>query len=334
VLQLDLESAALANARFALSPLSTAVGALWLLRDDAGPAGGGWRALVQETVRDRRLTLLGSLFTGTWVYVPDFITPEPTWDETVQSELHAVATVAVERLRFEMEAMVSGHPEEGLAGRIAPAVVREALERGEQAFAERAAAELDQLWRSAFAPRWAALRARMEADIAQRARTLARHGLAEVLVGLHPDITWDDGRLGLLTQLEARITGSTGLVMTPMVFDRRLRYVVDSMPAPVKRRPLLMYPALPGPDAPPDTQPRTDHALLGATRARLLADLEGSARTTSELGERHRLSPGTVSYHLGILHRAGLVTRTRSGQRVLYEQSSRARVLHGAAVGE
>jgi DNA-binding transcriptional ArsR family regulator len=334
VLQLDLERAALANARFALSPLSTAATALWLLRDDSGAAAGRWRALVQETVRDRKLTLLGSLFAGTWVYVPDFVTPEPTWDETVQSELHAVATVTAERLRLEVEAMVHGNPKERLPGRAVPVTLREALERGERAFAERAAAELDQLWHSAFAPRWPALRARMEDDNAQRARTLARHGLAEVLVGLHPDITWDDGRLGLLTPLEARITGSTGLVMTPTVFDRRLRYVLDSMPAPVSRRPLLMYPALPGPDAPPDTPPRTEHALIGATRARLLADLRGRARTTSELGERHRLSPGTVSYHLGILHRAGLVTRTRIGQRVLYEQSSRARVWQGAAVGE
>lgn len=114
----------------------------------------------------------------------------------------------------------------------------------------------------------------------------------------------------------------------PAVFGSVLRIVADSIPAPDPRAPMLAYPAVPGPksrsaaDEPPAPAPD----LLGATRARLLADLD-LPRTTLELGERHFLAVSTVSYHLGILHRSGLVTRVRDRNRVLYQHSSRAAAL-------
>ncbi|MEW2490931.1 winged helix-turn-helix domain-containing protein [Streptomyces sp. NPDC048411] len=60
--------------------------------------------------------------------------------------------------------------------------------------------------------------------------------------------------------------------------------------------------------------------LLGPTRAGLLAELAQPAST--QLAARHFLSPATVSYHLGVLHRAGLIARARSGRSVLYRRTS------------
>ncbi|MFG2243470.1 ArsR/SmtB family transcription factor [Streptomyces sp. NPDC048734] len=60
--------------------------------------------------------------------------------------------------------------------------------------------------------------------------------------------------------------------------------------------------------------------LLGSTRAGLLAALAQPA-STAQLAARHFLSPATVSYHLGVLHRAGLVTRTRAGRSVFYRRT-------------
>ncbi|MDX2935205.1 ArsR/SmtB family transcription factor [Streptomyces ipomoeae] len=61
--------------------------------------------------------------------------------------------------------------------------------------------------------------------------------------------------------------------------------------------------------------------LLGPTRAGLLAALARPA-STAQLAARHFLSPATVSYHLGVLHRAGLVARARSGRSVLYRRTA------------
>ncbi|WP_269856999.1 ArsR/SmtB family transcription factor [Streptomyces sp. RPT161] len=52
--------------------------------------------------------------------------------------------------------------------------------------------------------------------------------------------------------------------------------------------------------------------LIGTTRAQ--------PRTTGELAQRLHLSPAIVSYHLQILHRTGLIQRTRSSRHVFYQR--------------
>ena len=62
--------------------------------------------------------------------------------------------------------------------------------------------------------------------------------------------------------------------------------------------------------------------LIGPSRATILGDL-GVPRSTAELSLRHGLTRATVSHHLGVLHRAGLLVRRRHGRQVLYRRSSR-----------
>jgi phosphoglycerate dehydrogenase-like enzyme/DNA-binding transcriptional ArsR family regulator len=71
--------------------------------------------------------------------------------------------------------------------------------------------------------------------------------------------------------------------------------------------------------------------LIGATRARLLDTLRSPA-TTSALAQRFGVTPGAVSQHLGVLYRARLLTRQRSGAAVLYQASDLGLALLGAAV--
>ncbi|MCG5221181.1 helix-turn-helix domain-containing protein, partial [Streptosporangium sp. KLBMP 9127] len=49
-----------------------------------------------------------------------------------------------------------------------------------------------------------------------------------------------------------------------------------------------------------------------------------TARSTAELATRIGYTPGTVSYHLGALHRARLVTKVRDGRYVLYQRTAQA----------
>jgi DNA-binding transcriptional ArsR family regulator len=58
-------------------------------------------------------------------------------------------------------------------------------------------------------------------------------------------------------------------------------------------------------------------ALLGARRARILAELSAPA-STSDLAARLGASSAGVSEHLGVLRRAGLVTAARDGRAVRY----------------
>ncbi|MGW0771265.1 hypothetical protein [Streptomyces sp. NPDC002676] len=323
-----MDAIALTNTRFAISPLNTTVSGLWLLRSNSPAFGGGWRPRIQETIRQRKLEVLRVLFSGSWDYVPDFITPQPdTPEATLEDELHAVAMTDSDRLRLEVRIMTGGVAEHRVVGRAAPAIMRKILEDGERALAKRLATELDQLWHAAIAPHWTTLRTLIEADIDHRARITARHGLSGMLASLHPRVAWNDDHLRLTTRFPGRFCGTTSLVLTPSVFATDLLMVVDSGPHPVQRQPMFTYPVRSGPDAgarPTSTTPD----LLGVTRARLLSDL-GTARTTAELGERHFLAASTVSYHLGILHRAGLIARTRRGHHVLYERTPRAASLLG-----
>jgi len=52
-------------------------------------------------------------------------------------------------------------------------------------------------------------------------------------------------------------------------------------------------------------------------------------RGTSDLSERLRLSPSTISYHLSVMHGSGLVTRARAGRAVLYRRTDRGTALAG-----
>lgn len=331
MLRFDLDGPTLANTRFAISPIATVVHALSLLSPGAGPAGGGWHARMRAAVQDHRLVVLGALFGAAGDYVPDLLTPQPLGPESdLGDELNTIATTGSERLAFELRVTVEGVSGEniaGVAGRRVPTALLEVAARGEAAMAERLAAELEQVWRHAVAPAWPVLRARMEADILTRAQVIARHGLGTLWPGLHPSLTMPAAdQLRVASRFDGRIAAAGGLTLVPTVFGSALRIVADSIPGPDRRPPMLAYPAAPDSWNRPAGAPPPAPDLLGATRARLLADLD-IPRTTGELGARHCLAISTVSYHLGILHRSGLVTRVRDRKRVLYQHSPRAAAL-------
>ncbi|MDF3289562.1 hypothetical protein [Streptomyces silvisoli] len=68
-----------------------------------GAGRGGWARQVAETLRARQLVLLAALFGEPSDYIPDFVIPRPvSHEESVDAELHRIATARPARVRQEM----------------------------------------------------------------------------------------------------------------------------------------------------------------------------------------------------------------------------------------
>lgn len=163
--------------------------------------------------------------------------------------------------------------------------------------------------------------------MSQRARTVAAQGAASVLNELHESVTWDEGALNLVKR-GCRVTrhgAGPGLVLVPSVFLHGRVLTRATPPDPLQ----LAYPALAsGTVWEPRPADRQDAlaAVLGRSRARLLAALESPASTT-QLAHRSGLTAAGVSQHLTAMRDAGLVTAHRAGRSVLYARSATAEAL-------
>ncbi|MEV6108892.1 helix-turn-helix domain-containing protein [Streptomyces sp. NPDC051940] len=293
----ELDRRALGRVRFFISPLWTAARAL---------RGTG----RQRTAR--RLPLLTELMYGAGGArggggLPPFFTPWPEgYESSLDDELHRVATTPPERIRAEL-------------ARTRSPLVRGTLERGEDLLARTAARELAAFWDGALRTRWPELRARLDADIGHRARQASRDGLDEMLGTLHPAVGLAGGLLTVAAGRPRRLGPVDGLLLMPVRgSDGPVVAVGTADPSP----PALLYPVAAATAAGRSGQGPV-HRLMGDTRTLLLADLT-TARSTAELAGRHGLTPSTVSYHLGVLLRSGLVTRHREARRVLYVCTHRA----------
>ncbi|WUD70955.1 winged helix-turn-helix domain-containing protein [Streptomyces sp. NBC_00510] len=318
MIELTVDAAGLARSHFAVSPLHEVSATLlpWGLRP--GPEADPWVSRARRVLRRARLPLLSELALDGGGYVPDFLSPHPSGPSpTVEEELERVRATPPDRVLGELEALREGRPCNGLAGAELPPGVRRAMGRGGGHVARQVAEELRRYWELAFAPHWPDARAALDAEVDRCAGVLARQGAAGLFNSLHPGIRWDGGTL----RVESRF--SVGLavplvVVVPSLVSGAPGVVVDPVRGG-RRPPMVAFPVRDRPAAP--VPPSAELArLLGPTRAGLLGALARPASTT-QLAARHFLSAATVSYHLGVLHQAGLVTRSRSGRTVLYRRT-------------
>ncbi|MFG2309424.1 ArsR/SmtB family transcription factor [Streptomyces sp. NPDC048566] len=322
MIELTVNAAGLARSRFAVSPLHEVVTTLLPWGLGPAPDSDPWVARARRVLRRARLPLLSELALDSGGYVPDFLSPHPSGPSpTIEEELERVRCTPPGRVLSELEALRAGRPHHGLAGSELPPEVRRAMARGGAHVAGQAADEMRRYWELAFAPHWEAAKTALDGEVDRCAGMLARHGAAGLFNSLHPGIRWADGTLHVESRFRIALP-------VPLVV------VVPSLVAPVPgvavdptrtgdRPPMLVCPVRDRATA--DTlapaAPSAELArLLGPTRAGLLAALAQPA-STAQLAQRHFLSPATVSYHLGVLHRSGLVARARSGRSVLYRRT-------------
>lgn len=338
MIRIQLGSDGLAHSRFAMSPVTETVNLL--IAAQVGTLAPPLRAPLRQTLANRRLDVLSALVRvdrGAGHYIPDFVTPPPPrFENRPSEELHAVATTPTWRVAGELSLAAAGN----LANTVGRALPRQLTDADEQKTAEQLATELEQVWLHVLAPRWSRIRARIEADIADRLQTVGRHGFAAAIDSLDPRIDWHDGAVRVHGRFDVDVR-EPGITFVPSVFVTRAATVIDPVPPcaipgyaaygpgnpapwpyPERRAAMCVYPVA---RRPPGRRPETARPdeLIGRTRARIL-DAVADPATTGEVAGRLRLSPSTVSYHLQILHRAGLVRRTRDVRSVLYQSTRRA----------
>lgn len=309
------------NTRFAVSPLFEITAAMRVLRDPGRHSLHlPWAEWGRRRLAGADLALLEALLTGPATYHPDFVAPPPASPlPAVEDELRRVEQTPPATVREEVLRRFVGRAIPAEAATLAGDPPREL---------PRLVGQLRTVWERALAPHWPAMHAVLEADILHRARRLTEAGPGEVFARLHPLVRWRDGELAVDRRHDQTVElGGRGLLLVPIVFAWPEVFAMTDPPW----QPTLLYAprgagALWDPDEPPAAEALAE--LIGRRRAAILAALDEPA-TTSALAARLAITPSSVSEHLGVLRRAGLVSARRDGRRVLYARTATGEALVG-----
>ncbi|WP_409240305.1 winged helix-turn-helix domain-containing protein [Streptomyces sp. PA5.6] len=249
-------------------------------------------------------------------YRPDLLTPQPGTDaqhrDLIDEQIAHIEAASQGDLETQVLTLTRTHWNRPL-----PTTARRIAESGKMQ--RHLANGLARFWRDTLAEGWPRLCSITQQDIAHRASAIATHGVGRMLESLHPDMTWAGDAITLAKPWDAEVdvTGRD-LVLAPGVLNWPEAVIQVDTPGQF----VFYYPAQRiGADR--DRRSGRIAQVVGNARATLLADLE-TPRSTAELATRTGYAPGTVSYHLGALHRARLVTKTRDGRYVLYQRTAQA----------
>jgi hypothetical protein len=304
----------LLRTRFAISPLFEATASLQALRDPGSASIHlPWVKEARERTRGLELGLLHALVPGNG-YHPDFIAPPPQSPlPDVREEIERVRQTPADQVRKEL----SWCYPDGL-----PEIVRPLAERPRRVL-PRLSEMIAAYWEAAIEPFWDRVRSALEDDIAHRARLLTSAGAIEFFCDLHPDVEWAERALLVKRPHHADVElGGRGLLLSPSAFIWPNSGAMYDPPW----QPTLIYPPrglgqLWTPQQSDPTALAALAALLGARRAEILLALDREASTRG-LARRLPASPASVSEHLGILRRAGLVQPRRQGATVFYARTA------------
>ncbi len=325
-LRIQVSNEDLTTSRFALSPLWELTHALRLLaRPPAESVLRPW--LVRARDRYRALVREADIGVINALSPPgsgaDFLAPVPAGvSTTIGDLLDQVRSTPPKQAQREVAKALRQQPTDPRIERILTG----------DGVAGYVADVLAAAWQALLEPEWPTLRAILERDVVYRAGHLTSRGWATALGDLHPELSWEQGRIVLrrMPGYEDAALGGRGLLFVPSVFVwPKLALGLDP-PWP----PSLIYPARgvaalweqPGRARGGGSRGGGSRAgtaldrLLGPSRAAILIALEEPASTTqlvATLGQ----SLGGIGDHLAVLREAGLVSGARSGRSVLYRRT-------------
>jgi DNA-binding transcriptional ArsR family regulator len=238
-------------------------------------------------------------------YFPDFLTPYEARNG-LDSGLDALMSTPRYRLRRELQRLAMYRNLPGWVSRLAD---------GDVAMLTHLADALRDYYSVVIAPYHDMIQSAVAADRAQRARDVLAGGVEGLLSGLSPLMRWNAPVLEVSYVNDGELhLGGRGLHLVPSYFCQR-GPVSLADPA---LHPVLIYPIeqqYRSVQTAVDT--RGAEALLGRTRAAVLATLQASA-TTTELARALQISPASASRHATVLRGAGLILTCRDGSAVLH----------------
>jgi DNA-binding transcriptional ArsR family regulator len=317
VVRIEITDDDLSRTRLAISPLWELFASLFMLHTEQPPAE--YLPWVQRTRATLRGVDLGplALTNSDHHTIPDFVAPIPKQPlRGLADEIEAVRATEPATVRAEIAACWPQDP---------PAPWDAFVSRPRE-MVDRLADALATYWETALADEWPQLRAVLEGEMLARARALALSGPTAVLEELHPSVRWRRPVIELFKEKEydMRLAGRP-LVLIPLVFARGVLMGEseddNAVALGYQARGIadLWAPEAAGFDG-------RMELLLGHGRAAVLRALDQPA-TTTELARRLTYAPSTVSAHLDVLARAGLVERHRVRRSVYYGLNDTGRSL-------
>lgn len=307
MLELSFTAADVAYTRFAFSPVWECVASVLVLKGELGrPIHTPWTTQARQRLRGFDWHLFADVVPVRTI--PGFVCPPPTSPlPDLEAELAVLRATPADQIAREIAAV--------------PAITTPPPDAGQLADV------IQEYWDRAIEPFWPRIRALLEADVQYRARRLTTGGAQALFADLNPTVRWHDDRLQLDHPLVTARRGlrGKGLLLVPSAFAWPR---VFSITTP-GWQPTLRYPPRGVAELWTPRKVTPSQALvgvLGASRARLLTELDHPASTT-DLARRTGLTPGGASQHLTALKAAGLVSAHRVGRQVLYARTAVAEAL-------
>ncbi|HWC24244.1 MAG TPA: winged helix-turn-helix domain-containing protein [Flexivirga sp.] len=313
MITVDLSVHTPATIRWALSPVLETLGWLRLARDGASdPTYGAPARATKQLLSRPDVALVCELLPSGGGPTPDFLAPAPpaaTSTRAAESQLAEIDNTDHAQAAVEVWAASGDRP---LSKNITAALRDGTLPA-------RAARGLATFWEEGMAEVFGLAETALRAEISRCEQLADSGGIGAVLNAIQEQLSWGDEPANACEHRTDTESGMPELLVIPTaLYGPRLTMRLQGT------RPYVAYPidATPAP-----TDPITGlRRLIGPTRAAILRHLS-SARTTTELSEELRLAAATVSYHVKVMQRAGLLERSRQRHNVFYELSPTGRQL-------
>lgn len=313
MITLDLNAHTGPTIRWAISPVLETLGWLRTTRDGAtDPMYGAPSRTAAQLLSRPDVALVAALLPVDDGPTPDFLVPAPPTAPAARA-----ARTQFQAVRESDHAQAAVDVRTAAGVRTLPDDVAAAAAAGD--LSARASHGLEVFWRRGMPEVFDRAETALNAEIDRGTQLLGTGGIGAVLQAVHERLSWSDGPPTAPQDPAGSDADEAELLVIPTaLYGPRLAMRLRG------ERPFVAYPVATTPPAAESIAGL--RGLLGPTRAAILRQLS-CARTTTELSEELQLATATVSYHVKVMQRAGLLERSRHRHNVFYELSATGRQL-------